>query len=245
MKKATEYAKRIRKLMTTIKPHASDYKSDPNDGLTDHVVRSVLIRYAGEAEGAAAFNRLRKAMVDLNELRVTPVAEVVDHITHSVPQARFAAESVTRTLRAIYNREHHLNLEHLRAMGKKESREYIESLDGMEAFSAALASLRGIGLHAVPLTDEMVKWLRENDMVDAEAEAHEIRAFVERTVPAGKGEFFYSGLSTMIQGAARKKRAASKKAAGKKAAPAAASRRTAVKKKSAAAGSGRTISRHR
>src|SRR4051794_15947952 len=110
MKNASEYTRGMRRLLNQIKTRNEKPVEAPAGDVTDEVLLAVLMRFAGDAAGIAAHKRLREKTVDLNELRVTPIAELIDLLGPSFPQNKAAAESVARVLGAIFNRCHHLDL---------------------------------------------------------------------------------------------------------------------------------------
>src|SRR5437764_614028 len=140
MKNASEYARRVRRLLGQIKARAEKVAELPPGDVTDQVLVAVLMRYAPDPVALAAYKRLRERTVDLNELRVTPVAELIDLLGPAFPQNKVAAESVARVLGAIFNRCHHLDLGFLREMSRKDARTYLDTLDGMDPFSSALVA---------------------------------------------------------------------------------------------------------
>src|SRR5438477_486827 len=106
MKNATEVARRVRRLLNQAKPQGDKAPDPPTDDVTDHLLLAVLMRYAGDSAASAALRRLRERTVDLNELRVTPVAELIDLLGPTFPQSKSAAESLVRVLGAVFNRCH-------------------------------------------------------------------------------------------------------------------------------------------
>src|SRR5947207_15707113 len=116
MKNASEYTRRMRRLLGQIKWRGEKPAEPPTGEVTDQVLLAVLMRFANDAAAIAAHKRLREHTVDLNELRVTPIAELIDLLGPSFPQNKIAAESVARVLGAIFNRCHHLDLSFLRDM---------------------------------------------------------------------------------------------------------------------------------
>ncbi len=192
MKQLNEYTKRFRRLLATWKLSARKSKrAGGDDSVTRIVLRSVLLEYSGEAAASSALRRMESATVDHNELRVTPIAEVVDHLGRSFPNARHAANAVSRTLNSIFNRRHNLNLDFLRTTNKKDARQVLDTLDGVTAFSAALAAVRALGHHAVPLNADMHEWLRDQKLVHPEALLPDVQRFLERNVPVGKANAFF------------------------------------------------------
>ncbi|MCK6484760.1 MAG: hypothetical protein HUU27_06445 [Phycisphaerae bacterium] len=195
MKNATEYAKKLRRALAGARAAAARSPSRvPNTDVTGHIILSQLMRFAPDGPAAAGFRRIREATVDVNELRVTTIAELIDMVGSDFPQARVAAEAVLRALNAVFNRCHHLDLAFLQNMGKREAREWLDSLDGMTPFSAAVVVMRALGHHAVPIDDVTLEWLRSEKLIDPTADTPTVQAFFERLVPSGREETWFTAL---------------------------------------------------
>lgn len=195
MKNATEYARKLRRALASARATAARSPSRvPNTDATGHIILSQLMRFAPDGPAAAGFRRIRESTVDVNELRVTTIAELIDMLGPDFPQARLAAEAVLRALNAVFNRCHHLDLGFLQNMAKREAREWLDSLDGMTPFSAAVVVMRALGHHAVPIDDVTLAWLRGEKLIDPAADAPTVQAFFERLVPAGREETWFTAL---------------------------------------------------
>ena len=110
MKHAAEYAAKIKRLVSLLKKEGAGPPPPEPDEPMDQLLHAILSTYASEARAYSAVQKLRTAVVDLNELRVTPVAEVVETIGADYPMCRAAAEEICATLISIFNRKHSLDL---------------------------------------------------------------------------------------------------------------------------------------
>lgn len=230
MKNASEYAKRLRRLLASLRG-SSGKAPRPSDGnVSDGLVPALLRRNASESAAAAGYRRLCEATVDLNDLRVTPIPEIAEILGTDFPDAPAAAESIARTLASVFNRCHHLDLDFLRNMGRREAREYVESLDGMTRFTAALFCLRALGQHAAPLDEHGMQWLRQQNLIDAKATEDEVQAFLERSIPPGQMEVFLSAIKRIAAPQKRTPRAAAKKSTTAKKSTSPAARKPSAKK---------------
>ena len=188
MKNAAEYQRRIRRLLSGLRPTTEKTAPPVLDSITDHLILAHLMRHASDSEALAAYRRLRESTVDLNELRVTPVDELEEILGSDFPNARAAAECMTKTLAALFNRCHHLDLSFLADMPRRDARAYLQSLDGMDAFCAALVMSRGLGHPSMPVDERVLEWLRNRNAVPATATAAQAEALLERVVPPAQYE---------------------------------------------------------
>jgi hypothetical protein len=131
-----------------------------------------------------ALDRLRALVVDYNELRVVPPIEMTEMVG-SLPNARLKCEDLSRALNKVFAFEHEVSLDRLRALPAKEVREYLESIDGLDAYSRARVQLLGLQQHAVPLDEAMWAYARKEKIVDRRCPLEEAQAFLERRIPEG------------------------------------------------------------
>jgi endonuclease III len=190
MKRGTEYAKRIKRLSQQVlkkfgKPELPEL-TDP----IQQLIIGILAENASGSKAAALFKHICEQMVDLNELRVTPAMELVEMIGSTVPQAREKAERIVRVLNEIRLRQDSLDLSFLKQRGRREAREFLESLDGVGLYAAASVVVHSLGGHAIPVDFLTVYVLRKDEVVDDTADAAAVQGFLERNVHAADGRQF-------------------------------------------------------
>ena len=268
MKHGSEYAKRIKRLFHQLarkfgKPAATE-PPDP----TEQLIVGILSACTSSTKAHAIFRKLRQEMVDLNELRVTPPTELATLIGDGLPLALNKARRVVDALNDIRRRQDTLDLGFLKQRGRREAREYLESLEGVDRSAAASVVLYSLGGHAIPVDELTLYVLRKEELVDPSADAAEVQGFLERHISASDARVFAILLSRHVSSrasrvpieefiepapapqptpseAATKEAAAetkpakaSKKAAEKKSSPAAKPKRDAPKGKTAARSKG-------
>ncbi len=122
----------------------------PARDLVELLIFSFLQWEATAAQARLAMRRLREACVDDNEIRVCLPHEVADVLGERYPRQTERAQRLRSVLNDIYRREHAVTLSHLTAVGKKDARAYIESLEGIPPYVAARVGLIGLQIHAIP-----------------------------------------------------------------------------------------------
>ena len=151
MKQAQMYARRVRQLYNRlIRQFGKPQIPAPTDPLMQ-LIEGILAAGAPLSRAQAVARRLCQGMVDLNELRVTPPMELAALIGDSVPFAAEKAQRIVNALNAIRVRQDTLDLSFLQHRGRREARDYLESLAGVDRAAAALVVLYGLGGHAVPV----------------------------------------------------------------------------------------------
>ncbi len=190
MKHGSEYARRVKRLFNLLirkfgKPAAVD-SVDP----IEQLIIGILSACTSHAKAQAVFRRLRQQMVDLNELRVTPPMELAEAIGDSLPLAKDKAQRIVDALNAIRKRQDSLDLTFLRQRGRREAREYLESLEGVDSATAASVVLYSLGGHAIPVDELMLYILHKDEIVDSSADAAEVQGFLERHISAANAPAF-------------------------------------------------------
>ncbi len=166
-----------------------DFELTPGDPMTDPVCQELVWSYllweAGEKRARALAAKLCEAFVDLNEFRVCLPSELASFFGNTYPKSAERGDRMRATLNDIYNREHAVTLESLGEMNKRDARAYLDSLEGIPPYVAARTFLIGLGGHAFPLDERLMKVL---SAADAIADADDIVAassWLERQVRSG------------------------------------------------------------
>lgn len=211
-----------------LEPQAETALIDPAEPLLGHFVRSFLIWECTAAKAATALRRIEQSVVDFNELRVCMPGEMVRMLGERYPRAEERARRMRAALNAIYAREHKVSLERLAELSKRESREYLETLDGTPRFVAARVALVGLAGHMAPVDGRIARKLIERGVVEAEATPESAAAGLERKIRAAEMPECYALLQAWSDDGGHETAgggtggAGASKADGKKAAPKAA-----------------------
>jgi endonuclease III len=230
MKRGTFYAKEVRKVFNRL---VREHGRPKQSGLTDPVEQLLLgILSRGTTEHAAvgALKRLREAVVDVNELRVSSPRELLGPLGKEFPGALEKARDINRALNEIFNREHNLELAQLRDRNRRDAKQYLEKLPGADSHTVASVMLLSIGGHAVPVDDYMLAFFQAAELVDAKASREEVEAFLERNTAASDAYAFYVLVRRHAAGTQRKRTPPKKKAAS---AGSRTKKRSSAKKKAA------------
>jgi hypothetical protein len=130
-------------------------------------------------------------VVDYNELRVIPPLELAEVIGPDYPDARLKCEDISRSLNRIFAERHVVSLDHVKEMSRKDAREALGGIDGLEPYSAARIQLLGLQQHAIPLDSAMWAYARQTEIVDPKCPLEEAEAFLERRIADSDAlEFF-------------------------------------------------------
>ena len=97
-----------------------------------------------------AFARLMERAFDLNEIRVTTVAELAETL-HDLPDPARAALSLRRALQGVFESTYSFSLEHARKHSIAHGVKTLESLHGVPPFAIQYVVSTGLGGHMIPL----------------------------------------------------------------------------------------------
>lgn len=193
MKEGKKYGELLLKLFGKLKRAYETPEMDPLEQPADAIVFACLSEYATLQQAREVYRDLCSHFVDINDIRVCRKEEMLEVIGDRIEaeNARMTVSRLNQVLNAIFNKYDKVSLEELKELGKREARKEIEELEGMTPYVASYAMLTSLEAHAVPLTDRMIAYLHERQLVHPEAEPSDIYGFIERVVPAKDAMKFY------------------------------------------------------
>ena len=191
MKNVAEHLQRIRKLFNQVKKEGGSTALPPLEEPMEALLRGVLSDYAADTRAGSALSRLRTAVVDLNELRVTPVSEMVEIVGVDYPMIRKAATDMSTALNAIYNKLHHLDLAFLKKVARRSAETFVNSLETVNAHARATVILRCIKGHAVPVDAAMYQLLRRTGCIEPDATVDQAQKFLAAHLRESEAVPFY------------------------------------------------------
>lgn len=191
MKNASMHAREFKKLLKKIRKESAA-ALPPVDEPMEQLLRGILTDHAAEARANTALTKLREAVVDINELRVTPVSEIVEIIGADYPSCRRAAEDICRALIVLFNKLHHLDLAFLKKSARRTAESFLNNLHGINAHARATVLLRCFKSHCVPADVAMCEILRREGCVEPNASVEEIQKFLASQISASQAPGFYA-----------------------------------------------------
>ena len=118
----------------------------------DQLVQSILWHNASVRRGTRAFRELKRAFVDWNEVRVSPVAEVAGAIS-SARWAMLCAESIRRVLWNLFETRNVVSLDFLKDMSTAQARACLQELPGVSRDLADEILLFSLGADLLPTSE--------------------------------------------------------------------------------------------
>ncbi len=229
MKRGTQYAKKVKKAYEKFQGIAGNVETPEALAPIDQLVLAVFAEATSHASAAAALQQLRAEMVDMNEVRVSTAAEIALAVGKHIPDGVDCAQRLIRLLNAIFEKEYAVSLDVLSSMGIRDIKSYLEALDGITPYITASVLLWSLGGHAIPVSGNVMAFLKDQDLVDSEATSSEVQAFLERHISASDAKGFCLDLEVYAASAESKEKSESTSKGGKKTAK----KKTASKKSKA------------
>ena len=209
MKNATKHADDLRSLLKRLVRECRPEPRQPLDPL-HALVRGAMSFDVPDGRADDAMAAIGREFVDLNELRVATELEVQEMLGTKYPAIERRVSMITQALNAIFEKEHTLSLDRLKTISKRDARQFLRDLSELHPFVEAYVMLFAFDGHAVPIDDQILGYLREAGIVEADTPLDEAQRFLEHAVKAEESHELYACLRRAAQGEdgkAKKKKA--------------------------------------
>ncbi|GAB4544943.1 MAG: hypothetical protein Tsb0013_02420 [Phycisphaerales bacterium] len=216
-------------LMKRAKAKPVESPAQSADGRTDPIAELTLSFLMWEApftRARTAFKRVMDHAIDHNDLRVTRPEDLAGILGKTYPLALERCERLHTALEAVFAREYAVTLDNAMALGKRDGRKYLESIEDMPPYVAARTCLVAFGSHAVPLDDRTLARLIETGVFEDGTTIEVAQGVLERAVKATDALDFHQRMTDWMDKPAA---AAGRKKTTKKA-PASTRKKTSTKK---------------
>lgn len=191
MKNSQEYSKKISSLYRSLRSAQTGVKKVTYERISDALVYAFISENMDKSAADAAIKGFDDYFVDLNDLRVSRIEEIIEILGEDTPATRDIASRLVRALRTIFNEYNSTSLETLKKIGKRPAKQALEKIDGATRFAVNYCMLTSLQGHAIPLTQQMLEYLRNNELVHPEADEQEIEGFLAKRISASNAYEFY------------------------------------------------------
>jgi endonuclease III len=204
MKNANKHSDDLKHLQKRL---LKEIKPEPRQTLDalDALVRGAMSYDVTDTRADDAMKAIGKEFVDLNELRVATDLEIQELLGVRYPEIEERVAMITQSLNDIFEREHTMSLDRLKAVSKRDARQFIRELPGITPFVEAYVMLYAFDGNAFPMDLEMLGYLRDQEIVEEEATLEEAQKFVENHVKGEEIYDFYVALRRTAHADGRKK----------------------------------------
>ncbi|MFC1604505.1 hypothetical protein ACFL5F_05700, partial [Planctomycetota bacterium] len=219
MKNSKDYSKKIQKLYRSLSRKYPKVHKISHEKVIDAIIHAIISVEMSEKTTDSIIRKLTAYFVDWNDLRVSRAEEIVEVLGKDTPATMDIALTITRIFNGIFNEYHKISLESLKKIGKRPAKQALEKIDGISRFVVEYCLLTSLGGHAIPLTDKMIKYLRNNELVNPAADDQQIGGFLAKQISAKNGYEFYALLRHESESAKPKKKIKAKTTPKKKSKP--------------------------
>ena len=180
MKNSARYAKKIKKILSG----AHKDQPDPEADGIRLMIRGILAEDVTGRQAASAMETLEDEFVDYNELRVSPVKDIVECLGRGFPGARAKAEMINRALNGAFEHVNLLSLDFLAHLPKREVRKTLREKLGLSPYAESIVTLYGFEGHAIPVDRLLLESLKSGGHIDAGSDVADLQGFLERIIGA-------------------------------------------------------------
>lgn len=207
MKNSKEYSTKVKKLYRSLKAKSPKVKKAFYDEPAEALVHAIISENMSEQATESAIKRFADYFVDLNDLRVSRTEEIVEVLGEDTQITKDTASTITQALRNIFDAYNSVSLMGLKKIGKRPARQILEKMDGISCFATNYCLLASLQSHTIPLTKNMIEFLRNNELVHPDADEQEIEGFLAKQIPAENAYEFYA----LLRASAESKKGRKKK----------------------------------
>lgn len=140
----------IAKLQKALKSAYKPVPANTGRSVLEQVLFACCLENAHYAAAEKAFETLMKGYFDLNEVRVTTVAELAESLT-GLPDPARAALSLRRVLQGVFESTYAFSLDHAKKHSLAHGIKTLENLHGIPPFVVASIASTTLGGHVIPL----------------------------------------------------------------------------------------------
>lgn len=169
-----------------------------DEPLLHELIFSMLLWESTMENALKAMGKIHDQFVDYNDLRVSFPEEIESLLGSRYQRAEDRSARLIESLRKIFFTYQKLTLEPLRAMSKREAREFLDSIETLPRFVVSRVMLLGLDAHAFPLDAKIVRALHKADFIPNTKCPDSIAVMLERSIRANQTLDTYTRLERWL-----------------------------------------------
>lgn len=162
----------------------------------EQLILAVLADGTTTAKADAVFQRLKANYFDWNEVRVSAVVELQEHL-RDLPDAEHRAARLKGCLKFIFETTYGFELDSLQKIPMKEVARKFERMPGVSEYLVARVIRDGLGGTAMPLDTAAARVLTRLGIIDDKTTAQVLSASLARQIPRARSFEFCHLLSEL------------------------------------------------
>jgi endonuclease III len=191
MRIKAQYVDRVKRLLNRLKRESSKDLNVPPREPVDQMLLAILHRGNTLSRAESALAHLLDHVVDHNDLRVTPTREMIDYLDKRLFDPQQKAEAIRQALNGTFDKLNNLDLAPLREKSKKDARDFLESIPGLDPYAVANVLLLALGHSVFPVSDHVFSVLQEEKVLPDDVDVATVQTWLERQLAAGDAVAFY------------------------------------------------------
>jgi hypothetical protein len=181
----------VTKLHKALKASYKPVPANTGRPILQQVLFACCLENAPHAAAEKAFGSLMKGYFDLNEVRVTTVAELAESLA-GLPDPARAALSLRRVLQGVFESTYSFSLDHAKKHSLAHGIKTLENLHGIPPFVVSYIAATALGGHAIPLDRGALSGLYLCGIISQEEYDSGKVPWLERLIPKRGGVEFGS-----------------------------------------------------
>jgi endonuclease III len=206
MKNSKDYSKKVQKLYRTLSRKYPKVQKVSHEKVIDAIIYAIISAEMSEKAADSIVKKFADYFVDWNDLRVSRTEEIVEVMGKDNSVAAGIASTLTTVLNSTFNQFHQISLEALKKIGKRPAKQALEKIEGITPFVVDYCMLTALGGHAIPLTENMIKYLKSSELVNPDSDRQQIEGFLAKQISAKNGYEFYTLIRQESESAKVKKK---------------------------------------
>lgn len=181
--KAADKQNILKKLVTELKRRYGGTVPKQNRSAFETLLFAVCLEDAGQADAEVAYTQLLEPFFDMNEIRVSSVAQIQEALGE-VRGADWKALRIREALQHVFEKFYAFDLEFLKRKTQEQAVKELAQIPYQTPFVRGYVVQHVLGAHLLPLDDSMLKLVRWLGLAEAEmgseAAEEEIKAGVKK-----------------------------------------------------------------
>jgi endonuclease III len=165
----------------------------PPDPL-DSLLHSILAGDGDDLLAEEVLEKLRRELVDWNELRVTTPREIEELIA-PLPDAAEKALIIRRVLQKLFVERHSLNLSHFSRFGQARMWEELDTFGGLTPAMKARMMLKSFDFNVLPMTADIERMVKRLGLVESFLTTDKVAEEIGEVLPPKRVYSFYHLMS--------------------------------------------------
>ncbi|MCE2727079.1 MAG: hypothetical protein LW698_09915 [Planctomycetaceae bacterium] len=191
VEKPAPRAQLLPRLFKALKASYKPVPANVSRPLLEQVLYACCLENARPEAAEKALARMLAQSFDLNEVRVTTVAELAE-VLHDLPDPARAALSLRRALQSVFESTYSFSLEHAKKHSLAHGLKTLENLHGVPPFVVQYVASTALGGHMIPLDHGALAGLYLTGLVTKQEYDSGKVPGLERLIPKKSGVEFSS-----------------------------------------------------